>query len=102
MPAISHLPADCVSEVGVKPHSGREGKGEICGQPHHEACDERSQSSRCEDRARVHACVSQHIGVDGKDVSHCRKSRDPRDDLSFHIRMVLFELKQFFHKRYPL
>ena len=97
LPAVAHSHHHRIGEVGIEPHPGGEHKGQIGKQRHAEGCQRGGQGRRGENRSRIHPRLLQDAGIDRQDIGHRHKGRNACYELCLYIRLVFFQLKEFFH-----
>ena len=97
LPAVAHGEHNGVGKVGVQAHAGCQCKGVVCQERHEHGADKCCQRSGDQNCLCIHTGCRQNVGVDRKNVSHRHKGRDTGHDFGFYIRVVLFQVEEFFH-----
>ena len=101
LPSKLEREANRVNEEGVESHTGSLRVGHVCNKAHNERTDDGGNDSREEYCASLHARLREDTGVYNDDVRHCEERRETGHNFGGNFSTVLFQMKQFFHKKSP-
>ena len=102
LPAVAHGQHNGVGKVGVQAHAGGQRERVVGHQRHAHGADKRCQRGGDQHGFGIHTGRRQNVRVDRQDVGHRHKGRDTGHDFGFDIRVVLFQVEEFFHDVPPI